>query len=151
MPASTAWPSSYIRARRRNLPLRFENSKKTQRCATSTATFLNGRRRLGVHERLLEGWLDSAGERTYQGPFCQVLSAEGYSVLHSTRHAHIEFGKDVIAVAPDGIPCAYQLKGNPGGRLTLAQFRDIQPQLGELVSQAIVYPGAPNVRHRSYL
>ena len=30
-----------------------------------------------------------------------------------------EFGKDVIAVAPDGVPCAFQLKGNPGKRLGL--------------------------------
>jgi hypothetical protein len=51
--------------------------------------------------------LDSASERSYQGPFCQILSARGYTVLHSTRHAPIEFGKDVIAIAPDGVPCAY--------------------------------------------
>ena len=104
-----------------------------------------------MHERLLEGWLDSAGERTYQGPFCQVLSAMGYTVLHSTRHAPIEFGKDVIAVAPDGVPCAYQLKGNPGARLTHAQFRDIHAQLFELATQAIVFPGCPPGPHRSYL
>jgi hypothetical protein len=104
-----------------------------------------------VYERLLEGWLDSASERSYQGPFCQVLSAQGYAVLHSTRHSPIEFGKDVIAVAPDGTPCAYQLKGNPGGRLTHAQFREISPQLIELATQAIVYPGCPTGPHRSYL
>jgi hypothetical protein len=104
-----------------------------------------------VYERLLEGWLDSAGERTYQGPFCQLLAAQGYTVLHSTRHAPIEFGKDVIAVAPDGVPCAYQLKGNPGGRLTHAQYREIAPQLFELATQAIVFPGCPAGPHRSYL
>jgi hypothetical protein len=104
-----------------------------------------------VYERLLEGWLDSAGERTYQGPFCQVLAADGYTVLHSTRHAAIEFGKDVIAIAPDGMPCAYQLKGNPGGRLTLAQFREIQPQLWQLGTQRIVFPGLPEGPHRSFL
>ncbi len=104
-----------------------------------------------MYERLLEGWLDSASERSYQGPFCQVLAAQGYAVLHSTRHAPIEFGKDVIAVAPDGVPCAYQLKGNPGSRLTHAQYREIAPQLFELATQSIVFPGRPPGPHRSYL
>lgn len=104
-----------------------------------------------MFERLLDAWLDSAGERTYQGPFCQALAAQGYTVLHSTRHAPIEFGKDVIALMPDGTPCAYQLKGNPGSRLTLTQFREIQPQLFQLATQAIVLPGVPPGRHRCYL
>lgn len=102
-------------------------------------------------ERLAEYWLDSANERGYQPAFVQILVSEGHRVLHSTRHAPIEFGKDVVALAPDGIPCAYQLKGNPGGRLTHRQFREIQPQLQELVTQAIPYAGLPDVHHRSYL
>jgi hypothetical protein len=80
-----------------------------------------------------------------------VLAAEGHTVLHSTRHAAIEFGKDVIAVAPDRTPCAYQLKGNPGGRLTLSQFREIQPQLWQLGTQRIVFPGLPEGLHKSFL
>jgi len=104
-----------------------------------------------VLERLAEYWLDSANERGYQPAFVQLLVSEGHRVLHSTRHAPIEFGKDVISIAPDGVPCAYQLKGNPGGRLTHSQFREIQPQLQELVTQAIPYPGLPDVHHRSYL
>jgi hypothetical protein len=95
--------------------------------------------------------LDSANERGYQPAFVQLLVSEGHRVLHSTRHAPIEFGKDVISIAPDGAPCAYQLKGNPGGRLTHRQFREIQPQLQELVTQAIPYAGLPDVQHRSYL
>lgn len=102
-------------------------------------------------ERLLENWLDSASERSYQAPFCQMLSADGHRVVHSTRHHPIEFGKDVITVAPDGVPCAYQLKGNPGGRLTLSQFREIQGQLWQLTTQAINFPGVPKAIHRSYL
>jgi len=104
-----------------------------------------------VLERLVEYWLDSANERSYQPAFVQILVSDGHRVLHSTRHSPIEFGKDVISMAPDGVPCAFQLKGNPGGRLTHSQFREIQPQLQELVTQAIAYPGGPNVRHRSYL
>jgi len=104
-----------------------------------------------VLERLIESWLDSASERSYQAPFCQMLLAEGHTVLHSTRHAPLEFGKDVISIGPDGIPCAFQLKGNPGTRLTLVQLRDIKGQLLELVTQPIVLPGVPAGRHRCYL
>ena len=102
-------------------------------------------------ERLIENWLDNASERSYQPCFCQMLVAQGHRVLHSTRHAPIEFGKDVISIAADGVPCAFQLKGNPGGRLTHAQFREIQPQLWELAIQQIVFPGVPQVQHRTYL
>jgi len=104
-----------------------------------------------VQERLIEYWLDNVNERSYQQAFLQMLSGEGHTVVHSTRHMAIEFGKDVISVAPDGVPCAYQLKGNPGGRLTLAQFREIKPQIDELVEQPIVFPGLPNTPHRCYL
>ena len=102
--------------------------------------------------KLIENWLDSVSERSYQPVFCQLLMAQGYTVLHSTRHCPIEYGKDVLAIAPDGIACAYQLKGNPGSRLTLAQYRGIAPQLFELVNQGIEHPQIPNDRpHRSYL
>jgi hypothetical protein len=80
-----------------------------------------------------------------------MLAAEGHTVLHSTRHAPLEFGKDVISIASDGVPCAFQLKGNPGTRLTLTQLRDIKGQLLELVTQPIVLPGTPSGPHRSYL
>jgi hypothetical protein len=105
-----------------------------------------------VLERLIEGWLDSASERSYQTPFCQILAAEGHKVVHSTRHAPIEFGKDVITIGPDNVPCAFQLKGNPGTRMTLAELRNIKPQLLELATQSIVYPGVSSeVNHRCFL
>lgn len=104
-------------------------------------------------ENLLENWLDSASEKSYQPSFVQMLAAQGYCVLHSSRHCALEFGKDVIAIAPDGTPCAFQLKGNPGGRLGLNEFRsDLQQQLIQLMSQPIVFPGMPDgVAHRSFL
>ncbi len=104
-------------------------------------------------EKLLENWLDSASERSYQASFVQMLGGQGYRVLHSTRHCALEFGKDVLAIAPDGVPCAYQLKGKPGGRLGLSEFRaEMQPQLVQLMSQPIVFPGIPEgVPHRSFL
>ena len=64
-------------------------------------------------EKLIEHWLDSIGELGYQSAFVQMLVGQGHTILHSTRHMPIEFGKDVITIDPDGIPCAYQLKGNP--------------------------------------
>lgn len=103
-------------------------------------------------EKLLENWLDSASERSYQAVFVQMLSGMGYRVVHSTRHNALEFGKDILAIAPDGIGCAYQLKGHPGGRLGLAQFRsEIQPQLVQLMSQPVIYPGFPSDSHRAFL
>ena len=80
-----------------------------------------------------------------------MLAAQGYRVVHSTRHASTEFGKDVLAIAPDGIGCAYQLKGNPGKRLSLAEFRSEQSQLVQLMSQPVTFPGFPDGSHRSYL
>jgi len=104
-----------------------------------------------VYERLIEDWLDSASERSYQSPFCQILIAKGHTVLHSSRHSPIEFGKDIIARAPNGTLCAYQLKGNPGSRLSLAQLRSIQGQLIQLVSQPVQLPGITVKEHRSFL
>jgi hypothetical protein len=104
-----------------------------------------------VYERLLENWLDNASERSYQAPFCQILSAQGHTVVHSTRHRPIEFGKDVLTLAPDGTPCAYQLKGNPSGHLTLNQFREIQAQLFELAIHPLDHPELPDIPHRACL
>jgi hypothetical protein len=81
-----------------------------------------------------------------------MLAAEGYRVLHSTRHCLLEFGKDILAVGPDGVGCAFQLKGDPGGRMTVGEFRrEIQPQLVQLMGQSPSYPGFPTGAHRSYL
>ncbi|MDP3858587.1 MAG: hypothetical protein Q8Q73_12585 [Stagnimonas sp.] len=92
-------------------------------------------------ERLLENWLDNASEKSYQGPFLQMLIGEGYALLHNTRHTPIEFGKDVIAHAADGSLIAFQLKGKPGGTMSLNELRDIYPQLMELSTFVVRYPG----------
>lgn len=81
-----------------------------------------------------------------------MLSGQGFRVVHSTRHTALEFGKDILAISPEGIGCAYQLKGNPGGRLGLSQFRsEIQPQLVQLMSQSVVYAGFPTGPHSALL
>lgn len=104
-----------------------------------------------MHERLVEDWLDNASERSYQAPFCQMLIADGHKIVHSTRHSPIELGKDVISIDSDGTVCCYQLKGNPGGRLTHNGFRNIQSQLRELVELAVSHPDVPRGQHRSFL
>ena len=104
-------------------------------------------------ERLVEYWLDSANERSFQGPFCQMLASQGHTIVHMTRHGEMEMGKDVISVAPDGVICAYQLKTVAGPRITLSDWRNgMESQLLDLVVQPVVHPSLPKGRlHRSYL
>ncbi|MEN3952623.1 hypothetical protein [Iodidimonas sp. SYSU 1G8] len=89
-----------------------------------------------VIEKLIESWLDSQTERRYQPAFVQLLIAEGWRVLHNTRHSPIEFGKDIIARDPKGDLYCIQLKGDPGGRLRKSAATSIIPQLIELIEIA---------------
>lgn len=100
-------------------------------------------------EKLVESWLDSQTERRYQDAFVQLLVAEGWLVLHNTRHSPLEFGKDVVARSPSGELYAIQLKGNPGSRLTKSQAQDMLPQVIELIDIGVprAYQRAPNEKH----
>jgi hypothetical protein len=88
---------------------------------------------ISVVERLIESWLDSQTERRYQPAFIQLLVSEGWSVLHNTRHSQIELGKDVIARDPSGVLHCFQLKGNPGSRVTKSEAQSLLDQVRELV------------------
>ena len=59
----------------------------------------------------------------------------------------------MLAIANDGVPCAFQLKGNPGGGLSLNQFNaGIRQQAGMLLNQHIDHPSiSKDIPHRSYL
>lgn len=104
-----------------------------------------------MRERIIENWLDNASERSYQPVFCQFLISKGYTLIHSTRHCAAEQGKDIIAINPEGVACAFQLKGNPQGRLNLKTFReDIEPQLRALTHQVIQNTAVPKGKHLSY-
>lgn len=92
-------------------------------------------------ERLVENWLDSASERSYQRCFCQMLTGQGFRIVHNTEHTPLEFGKDVIAVSPDNKLVGYQLKGHPGGTLKPRDFEEIRGQLEQLATLALVIPG----------
>ena len=106
-----------------------------------------------VIERLLENWLNRANERSFQYPFCYWLASEGYRVVHLSRHCGMEIGKDVLAIDPHGVPCAYQLKGVSGGKLSQSRWRsEVLAQVQPLLNTIIVHPSiSPSVPHRSFL
>lgn len=101
-------------------------------------------------ERVVENWLAKSGERAYQVPFCYMLAHRGEAIVHLTRHCSMEMGKDVITIAEDGKPCAYQLKG---GNISLNTWRkEVGSQVEDLVMGAIAHPSIPaGQSHRSYL
>jgi hypothetical protein len=100
-----------------------------------------GKGKNGVLERLIENWLDSAGERSYQRCFCQMLIGRGYRIIHNTEHTPLEHGKDIVAISPEDKIVGYQLKGNPGKALKPSQFDEIRGQLEQLATLALGIPG----------
>jgi hypothetical protein len=87
--------------------------------------------------RIIENWLTSANERQYQIPFCQLLSAEGESVVDiSTHHPH-EKGKDIVTLLPDRTVRAYQLKA---GRIDLSTWHSIEGEINSLVELPVEHP-----------
>jgi hypothetical protein len=104
-----------------------------------------------VLERVIENWLASVSERSFEIPFQQLLALDGYTVIHKAfPHGPMEQGKDLLAINADGLPCAYQLKS---GNLTLREWRtDIQGQIYDLLDVAIQHPSIPKTpTHQSYL
>ncbi len=101
-------------------------------------------------ERVVENWLDNTTERLFQQPYCYILSADGHTIIHSTRHSAMELGKDVITINQKGIPCAFQLKT---GNTTLHQWREnVAAQTSDLVTLQISHPSVDNSKHhKSYL
>jgi hypothetical protein len=91
-------------------------------------------------EKLIEIWLDSAGERQYQFAFRNALLWAGYTILHDTSHTALELGKDIVAQSPTGELFAYQLKGNPSGRVTISQWQSLIVQINTLIYQPISHP-----------
>jgi hypothetical protein len=92
-----------------------------------------------VQERLLENWLTNVNEKAFQIPFCQLLTGEGYQVVHISRHGPFESGKDVLAIDPDGVPCAFQLKGSTG-KISQKEWGKYVEQAVRLVEIPIVHP-----------
>ena len=100
-------------------------------------------------ERIVENWLTNATERSFQIPFCQLLSSQGEKLLYIASHGQFEKGKDVITELPSGRLRAYQMKA---GDIKLAQWRDIDKQVNNLVELPIHLPAvASNEWHEPYL
>src|SRR5208337_3437864 len=94
--------------------------------------------RHGLLGRVIENWLTSVNERQYQLPFCQVLAAEGETILHVSTHGPFAKGRDIITRTARGEIRAYQLKA---GSISLNGWRGIQGEIANLVELAIEFPG----------
>jgi hypothetical protein len=90
-----------------------------------------------MKDRLVEDWLISVNERGFEVPFCQTLLAKGYKILRC-GHSPTEHGKDVLAIAPDGAVCAYQLKSGDFAQADLTKHLE---QIQMLVETRPIYPG----------
>lgn len=104
-------------------------------------------------ERVVANWLTKINERLLEIPFCQLLAGEGYQVIHLSRHGSFEQGKDIIAIAPDGVPCAFQLKGAPSGKKITQKLwaQEYLAQITRLVEIPIKHPSVdPNSQRRVY-
>jgi hypothetical protein len=91
-----------------------------------------------VYEKLIEHWLTSVNELGFQLPLCEALLAEGYTILHVSRHGRGEHGKDIIARDPAGALTTFQLKG---GDITLGKWQDIRGEVEDLVQLPVMLPG----------
>ena len=92
-------------------------------------------------ERIVENWLDRANERSFQIPFCHVLSNKGHTIIHVSRHCGMEMGKDIISLNENGTPCAFQLKSLKGKKMTLSMWReDLGKQINALALGKIIHP-----------
>ncbi len=100
-----------------------------------------------MRERLLENWLISQNEKSFQIPFCQLLTGEGYHVIHISRHGPFESGKDVLAIDPNGVPCAFQLKGSKG-KISQREWSSYSDQINRLVETPIIHPSIDESKPR---
>ena len=103
-------------------------------------------------ERIIENWLDNVTERSFENSFCHMLSYQGYTVLHKTRHTALEMGKDIIAIAEDGIPCVFQLKTAVNGTIKQSYWtNELQQQIFTMIITKPIHPTLKNYKyHRSY-
>ena len=99
--------------------------------------------------RVIENWLTSANERGYEVPFCQLLMAEGYNIVHLNRHSPLEQGKDIIAIDSNGELCGFQLKG---GNISLSRWRrEVKPEVDELIEAIVEHPAVEPIHARPIL
>jgi len=99
--------------------------------------------------KAIESWLINSNELGYTLPFCEVLTAQGFSLIHLSKQNAFEQGKDVIALRGDELH-AYQLKG---GNITDDRWvREVWPEIEKLRKLPVVHPAvAAGTPHKSYL
>lgn len=93
-----------------------------------------------MKERLVEDWLIRINERGYELAFCQTLISKRFKILRC-GHSPTEHGKDIIAISPQGIVYAYQLKSGDMGQAELLRHH---AQLNMLVEARPCFPGLPD-------
>lgn len=113
---------------------------------------MNARESYGMTEKIIENWLTKSSEKSYQFPFCFLLTQEGKTVIHLTRHTSMEHGKDVLAVDREGCAHVYQLKGISGNRLTVSEWKSMYEQILQMVFTPCTHPSIrSDTYHKSYL
>lgn len=97
--------------------------------------------------RIIENWLINTNESFIRTAFCQLLLNENHNVKNI--HGNLEHGKDIISIDSDGNYNAYQLKK---GDIDINIWRDIEPQINELIEYPIDHVGFdPEKNHTPYL
>lgn len=82
--------------------------------------------------------MTSTPERGFEAPFCQLLVAEGHSIVHINSHSAQEDGKDVLSIDSNGELCGFQLKS---GNIDVGRWRDeVEPELRELAEFPVHHP-----------
>lgn len=104
-------------------------------------------------EKVLESWLDKSTERSFQIPVANLLSMNGYKIVHITRHCSLEHGKDIIAIDENDVPCAFQLKTAKNSKFALKDWQDCNAQIRDLAYLKITHPSIGEYKgsHRSFL
>jgi hypothetical protein len=101
-----------------------------------------------VIERVIENWLTSINERQFQLPFCQVLTAEGETVIYISSHGQLELGKDIVTIGRDGALNAYQLKA---GAIRMAEWRKFKGEIEQRVEYPVDLPSLSKpFRHKPF-
>jgi hypothetical protein len=98
----------------------------------------------GWLDDVLGAYLDSVSEREFDAAFLSLLRAAGYTNLHFL-HGAFEFGKDFIG-RRGGRQFGFQTKA---GNISLGAWRDIRPQVEEILWNEIAHPDFDKAAPRS--
>ena len=92
-------------------------------------------------EKAIENWLTNTNETNYRLPFFQILLNQ-YDLVKNT-HGPLEDGKDIVTIDGEGNYIAFQLKT---GDINIPEWRNIKPQIDELIELEIRHPSFESKR-----